>query len=72
MKVVKSLNLEDGPKTSIVDGYCSCSQTSEAEAIGYCVTSYVSGLLASFPRETLNKMVHEILIDYPQSEYAKK
>ena len=37
------------------------------------VDCYVSGLLASFLRETLNKMmVHEILIDYPQSEYAKK
>ena len=59
-------------KASIVDGYCSCSQTSEAEAIGYRVTSYVSGLLVSFPRETLNKVVHEILINYPQSEYVKK
>ena len=34
------------------------------------VDCYVSGLLASFPRETLNKMVDEILIGYPQSEYA--
>ena len=36
------------------------------------VDCYVSGLLASFPRETLNKMVHEILIDYQQSNYAIK
>ena len=34
------------------------------------VDCYVSGLLASFPRETFNKMVHEILIDYQQSDYA--
>ena len=31
------------------------------------VDCYVSGLLASFPRETLNKMVHEVLILYLQS-----
>ena len=29
------------------------------------VDCYVSGLLASFPRKTLNKMVHEVLILYP-------
>ena len=34
------------------------------------VECYVSGLLASFPRKTLNKMVQEVLILYPQSEYA--
>ena len=34
------------------------------------VDCYISGLLASFPRETLNKMVHEVLILYPQSKYA--
>ena len=34
------------------------------------VDFYVSGLLASFLRETLNKMVHEVLILYPQSKYA--
>ena len=34
------------------------------------VDCYVSGLLASFPRETLNKMVHEVLILYSQSKYA--
>ena len=34
------------------------------------VDCYVSGLLASFPRETLNQIVHEVLILYPQSEYA--
>ena len=34
------------------------------------VDCYVSGgLLASFPRETLHKMVHEILIDYPQIKW---
>ena len=36
------------------------------------VDCYVSGLLASFLIETLNKMVHEILIDYQQSNYAIK
>ena len=36
------------------------------------VECYVSGLLASFPRETLKSMVHEILIVYPQSKYAIK
>ena len=34
------------------------------------VDCYVSGLLASFKRTTLNKMVHEVLILYPRSEYA--
>ena len=34
------------------------------------VDCYVSGLLASFRRETLILVVHEILILYPQSEYA--
>ena len=34
------------------------------------VDCYVSGLLASFPRKTLNKMVQEVLILCPQSEYA--
>ena len=34
------------------------------------VECYVSGLLAPFPRKTLNKMEHEILILHPQSEYA--
>ena len=36
------------------------------------VDCYVNGLLASFPRETLKSMVHEILIVYPQSKYAIK
>ena len=36
------------------------------------VDCYVSGLLASFRRETLILVVHEILILYPQSEYARE
>ena len=36
------------------------------------VDRYESGLLSSFLRETLNKMVHEILTVYPQSKYAIK
>ena len=36
------------------------------------VDCYANGLLASFKRTTLNQMVHEVLILYPQSEYAIK